>query len=117
MNNPSSTKTKDILSILLDDTNLKILKLLDGKELNIQQIALSLDIPLSSTYRKISKLERHGIIKKTKLIRKLDGSDESVYTSWIYEITINYKDNSLSFKIRQKPLQDKIVRLWQKFKR
>jgi DNA-binding transcriptional ArsR family regulator len=54
LNNPSSTKTKDILSILLDDINLKILKLLDGKELNIQQIALSLDIPLSSTYRKIS---------------------------------------------------------------
>jgi predicted transcriptional regulator len=115
LNNPSS-KTKDILSILLDDTNLKIIELLDGKELNIQQIASSLDIPLSSTYRKIGKLERYGIIKKTKVIRKLDGSEESVYTSWIYEITINYKDNTLSFKIRQKPLQDKIVRLWQKFK-
>jgi DNA-binding transcriptional ArsR family regulator len=114
LNNPSSTK--DILSILLDDTNLEILKLLDGKELNIQQIASLLDIPLSSTYRKISKLERHGIVKKTQVIRKLDGSEESAYTSWIYEITINYKDNSLSFKIRQKPLQDKIVRLWQKFK-
>ena len=114
MNNPS---TKDILSILLDDTNLKILELLDGKELNIQQIASLLDIPISSTYRKIGKLERHGIIKKTKVIRKIDGSDESFYTNWIYEITINYKDNSLSFKIRQKPLEDKIVRLWQKFKR
>jgi DNA-binding transcriptional ArsR family regulator len=91
LKNPLSTK--DILSILLDDTNLKILKLLDGKELNIQQIASLLDIPLSSTYRKTSKLERHGIIKKTKVIRKLDGSEESAYTSWIYEITINYKDS------------------------
>ena len=109
------SSTKDILSILLDETNLKILKLLDGKEQTIQQIALFLDMPLSSTYRKISKLEKHGIIKKTKVIRKLDGSDESVYTSWIYEITVNYKDNTLSFKMRQKPLQDKIVRLWQKF--
>jgi predicted transcriptional regulator len=115
LNNSSSTK--DILSILLDDTNLKILKLLDGKELNIQQIASLLELPLSSTYRKISKLDRYGIIKKTKVIRKLDGSDESIYTNWIYEITINYKDNSLSFKMRQKPLDDKIVRLWQKLKR
>ena len=115
MNNPSSTK--DILSILLDDTNLKILKLLDGKELNIQQIASLLELPLSSTYRKIGKLDRYGIIKKTKVIRKLDGSDESIYTNWVYEITINYKDNSLSFKIRQKPLDEKIVRLWQKLKR
>ena len=114
MKNPSSTK--DILSILLDDINLKIIELLDGKELNIQQFAILFDIPLSSTYRKIGKLKRYGIIKKTKVIRKLDGSDESVYTSWIYEITINYKDNSLSFKVRQKPLQDKSVRLWQKFK-
>ena len=113
MNNPS---IKDILSILLDDMNLKILKLLDGKELNIQQIALLLGIPLSSTYRKIGKLEKYGIIKKTQVIRKRDGSDESLYTSWIDHITINYKDNSLSFKIWKKQLNDKIVRLWQKFK-
>ncbi len=112
-----TSSTKDILSILLDDTNLKILELLDGKELNIQQIASLLELPLSSTYRKIVKLEIHGIIKKTKVIRKLDGSDESIYTSWIDEITINYKNNSLSFKMRQKPLDDKIVRLWQKLKR
>ncbi len=113
MNNPS---IKDILSILLDDTNLKILELLDVKELNVQQIALLLGIPLSSTYRKIGKLEKYGIIKKTKVVRKVDGSDESLYISWIYEIIINYKDNSLSFKIRKKPLNDRIVRLWQKFK-
>ncbi len=113
MNNSS---TRDILSILLDDANVKILELLDGKELNIQQIALSLGIPLSSAYRKIGRLEKHGIIKKTKVIRKLDGSDESLYTRWICEITINYRGNSLSFTIKQKPLQDKIVRLWQKFK-
>ncbi len=113
MNNLS---TKDILSILLDDTNLKILEVLDRKELNIQQIALSLDIPLSSTYRKIGNLEKYGLIKKTQIIRKVDGSDQSIYTSWILEINVNYKNNSLSFKIKKKPLKDKIVRLWQKFK-
>ena len=114
MNNPSSTK--DILSILLDETNLKILKLLDGKEQTIQQVSSLLDIPLSSTYRKIGKLEKLGLIKKTKVVRTLDGLDESVYTLWAYEIIVSYKDNSLSFKIKQKPLDDKIVRLWQKFK-
>ncbi len=113
MNNPS---TKDILSILLDDINLKILEVLDGKDLNIQQIALSLDIPLSSTYRKIGKLEKYGLIKKTQIIRKVDGSDQSLYTCWISEILIYYKNNSLSFKINKKPIKDKIVRLWQKFK-
>jgi DNA-binding transcriptional ArsR family regulator len=114
LNNHSSTK--DILSILLDESNLKILKLLDGKEQTIQQVSSLLDIPLSSTYRKIGKLEKLGLIKKTKVVRTLEGLDESVYTLWAYEITVNYKDNSLSFKIKQKPLDDKIVRLWQKFK-
>ena len=114
MNNHSSTK--DILSNLLDDANLKILKLLDGKEQTIQQVSSLLDIPLSSTYRKIGKLEKLGLIKKTKVVRTLDGLDESVYTLWAYEITVSYKDNSLSFKIKQKPLDDKIIRLWQKFK-
>ena len=114
MNNTSSTK--DLLSILLDESNIKILKLLDEKEQTIQQVSSLLDIPLSSTYRKIGKLEKLGLIKKTKVVRTLDGLDESVYTLWAYEITVSYKDNSLSFKIKQKPLDDKIVRLWQKFK-
>jgi DNA-binding transcriptional ArsR family regulator len=113
--NKNPLSTKDILSILLDDTNLKILKLLDGKEQTIQQISSLLDIPLSSTYRKIGKLEKLGLIKKTKVVRTLDGLDESVYTLWTYEIIVNYKDNFLSFKIKQKPLDDKIIRLWQKF--
>jgi DNA-binding transcriptional ArsR family regulator len=110
------SSTKDILSILLDDANLKILKLLDGKEHSIQQVSSMLDIPLSSTYRKFGKLEKHGLIKKTKVVRTLEGLDESVYTLWVYEITVSYKDNSLSFKIKQKQLDDKIIRLWQKFK-
>ena len=108
MNNLS---TKDILSILLDNANLKTLEVLDGKEINIQQIALSLGILLSSIYRKIGKLEKYGLIKKTQIIRKVDGSDQSLYIRWIYKIKINYKNNLLSFKINKKPLNDKIERL------
>jgi hypothetical protein len=75
-----------------------------------------LDLPLSSTYRKVSKLEELKIIKKTKVMRKLDGSDESFYILWAYEINISYKNNSFTFNIKQKPLDEKIIRLWQKFK-
>lgn len=56
------------------------MKTLDGSELTIQQVSTYLNIPLSSTYRKISKLEEFQIIKKTKVMRKLDGSDESFFT-------------------------------------
>jgi DNA-binding transcriptional ArsR family regulator len=107
---------KEILSVLSDDTNLKIMKLLEGKELSIQQVSSQLGIPLSSAYRKIGKMEQLQILKKTKIVRRLDGLDESFYTTWIYEINIIYKDSTFSYRIKQKSLEDKIVRLWQKFK-
>ena len=107
---------KDILSVLTDETSLNILKLLDGKEYSIQQIASLLGLPVSSTYRKINKLEQIKIIKKTKIIRKIDGTDESFYTSWIDEIQVSFKNNRVTCKIKNKPQQDKILRLWQTFK-
>ena len=104
---PSSLPPEDVLSIL---------KLLDEKEYSIQQIASNLDLPLSSTYRKVNKLEQLKIIKKTKIIRKMDGTDESFYTSWIDEVQITFKNNRITCKIKNKDHQDKIVRLWQGFK-
>ena len=113
MNNPSP---KDILLFLTDDTSLNILKLLDGKEYSIQQIASLLELPISSTYRKVNRLEQIKIIKKTKIIRKIDGTDESLYTSWIDEIQVSFKNNRITCNIKNRYQQDKIVRLWQTFK-
>jgi len=112
----SSSSPEDILSLLIDKPSLTILKLLDGKEYSIQQIASTLDLPLSSAYRKVNKLEQLKIIKKTKIVRKMDGTDESFYTSWIDEIQITLKNNIITCKVKNKDYQDKIVRLWQGFK-
>ena len=60
----SSLPPEDVLSILTDKSSLTILKLLDEKEYSIQQTASNLDLPLSSTYRKVNKLEQLKIIKK-----------------------------------------------------
>ena len=105
-----------ILSLLTDKSSLTILKVLDGKEYSIQQIAYYLDLPLSSTYRKVNKLEQLKIIKKTKIVRKTDGTDESFYTSWIDEIQIIFKNNKIICKVKNKDNHDKIVRLWQGLK-
>lgn len=113
---PFSPDPDDILSLLTDKPSLTILKLLDGKDYSIQQIASYLDIPLSSTYRKVNKLEQLNIIKKTKIVRKMDGTDESFYTAWIDEIQITLKNNKIRCKVRNKEYQDKISRLWQGFK-
>ena len=113
---PSSSSPEDILSLLIDKPSLTILKLLDGKEYSIQQIASTLDLPLSSTYRKVNMLEQLKMIKKTKIVRKTDGTDESFYTSWIDEIQIIFKNNKIICKVKNKDNHDKIVRLWQGFK-
>ena len=120
MNAPSplpSPSSEDILSLLTDKPSLSILKLLDGKEYSTQEIASNLDLPLSSTYRKVNKLEQLRVIKKTKIVRKTDGTDESFYTSWIDEIQVSFKNNKITYKIKNKEYSpDRIIRLWQGFK-
>jgi predicted transcriptional regulator len=113
LNSPSP---KDILSVLTDETSINILKLLDREEYSIQQIASLLELPISSTYRKVNRLEQIKTIKKTKIVRKIDGTNESFYTSWIDEIQVRFKNNKITCNIKNKPQQDKIVRLWQSFK-
>ena len=107
---------KDILFILSDESSLEIMNLHDKKQLSAQMISSTLNMPLSSTYRKIKKLEQLKIIKVTKVVRTLDGLDESFYTLWMKEIKISYKNHKFSINIRLLSSDEKIVRLWQKFK-
>ena len=114
MNNGSSAK--EVLSILTDEPSLDIMKLLDKRELSARNISSSLNIPISSTYKKIKRLEQFKLIRITKVVRTLDGMNESFYTLSTKQISITYKNNMFSFDIQQKAFDDKIVRLWQKFK-
>ena len=114
MNNDSTAK--EILSILTDEPSLQIMKLLDKRELSARNISSTLNIPISSTYKKMKRLEELKLIRVTKVIRTLDGMDESFYTLSIKQISVTYKNNTFSFDVQQKAFDDKIVRLWQKFK-
>jgi DNA-binding transcriptional ArsR family regulator len=114
LNNDSTAK--EILSILTDEPSLQIMKLLDKRELSARNISSTLNIPISSTYKKMKRLEELKLIRVTKVIRTLDGMDESFYTLSIKQISVTYKNDTFSFDIQQKAFDDKIVRLWQKFK-
>ena len=114
MNNDSTAK--EILSILTDEPSLQIMKLLEKRELSSRGISSTLNIPISSTYKKIKRLEQLKLIRITKVIRTLDGMDESFYTLSIKQISVTYKNDTFSYDIQQKAFDDKIVRLWQKFK-
>ena len=105
----------EILSILADKQSREIIKVLSKTEFTIQQISNLLNIPQSTAYRKIRKLEELKIVKKTKVVRTLEGLDESYYKNWTYEIVVTYRDGKLSYKLEHVKMEDKIVRLWQKF--
>lgn len=105
----------EILTILSDEQSREILKLASKTEFTILQISNTLNIPLSTAYRKIRKLEELKLIKKTKVVRTLEGLDESYYKNWTYEIIATYRDGELSYKLEHVKMEDKIIRLWQKF--
>jgi DNA-binding transcriptional ArsR family regulator len=105
----------DIIYILSDEQSKEIIKVLSKTELTIQQISSLLDIPQSSAYRKVRKLEDLKILKKTKVVRTLEGLDESYYKNWIHEIVVTFRDGVLSYTFEHVKMEDKIVRLWQKF--
>jgi len=105
----------EILSILVDKQSRKIIKLLSKTELTIQQISSLLNIPQSTAYRKTRKLEELEIVKKTKVVRTLEGLDESYYKNWTYEIVVIFREGKLSYKLEHVKMEDKIARLWQKF--
>ena len=107
--------TDEILSVLADEQSRELIKILSKTELTIQQITNLLNIPQSTTYRKVKKLEELKIVKKTKVVRTLDGLDESYYKNWTYEIVITFRDGKLSYNLEHVKMEDKIVRLWQKF--
>lgn len=107
--------TDEILSILSDKQSREIIKLVSKTDLTVQQISNLLNIPQSTAYRKIKKLEDLKIIKRIKVVRTLEGLDESYYKNWIYEIVVTYKDGELSYKLDHVKMEDKIMRLWQKF--
>ena len=104
-----------IIAILSDEQSRDIINLLSKSELTTQQVSNLLSMPTSTAYRKLRKLEEFKIIKKTKVVRTLDGLDESYYKSWTNAITITFSDGKLSYNLEHAKIEDKIVRLWQKF--
>ena len=109
------TNDDEILTVLGDEYSRKILSILAKNELNAQEISDNLDIPTSTTYRKIKNVENLGLVRKTKVVRTLEGLDESYYKSLVSGIDVKFKDGEISCKIEKFTMDEKIQRLWEKF--
>lgn len=105
----------ELLSVLADEYSRKILSTLTKNEMNAQQISDTLGIPTSTTYRKIKNLEALELVKKTKVVRTLEGLDESYYMSMVSGIEVKFKDGEVHCRVEKVPMDKKIQRLWEKF--
>ncbi len=108
------TSDDDLLSVLADEYSRKILSILTKNELNAQEISDRLGIPTSTTYRKVKNLESLGLVQKTKVIRTLEGLDESYYKSLVSGIDVKFKDGEISCILEKFSMDKKIQRLWEK---
>lgn len=109
------TNDDEILAILGDEYSRKILSVLAKNELNTQEISAKLGIPASTTYRKVKNLESLSLIKKTKIIRTIEGLDESYYKSLVSGIEVKFLDGEISCKLEKFTMEEKMQRLWEKF--
>jgi len=109
------TNDDEILSVLSDEYSRKILATLTKNELNAQEISERLGIPTSTTYRKIKSLESLELIKRTKVVRTLEGLDESYYKSLVSGIEVKFKDGEVFCNLEKFTMDKKIQRLWEKF--
>ncbi len=109
------TEDDEILSVLGDEYSRKILSVLSKNEMSAQEISDNLGIPTSTTYRKIKNLEVLGLVKKTKVVRTLEGLDESYYKSLVSGIEVKFKNGEITCKIEKFSMDQKIQRLWEKF--
>ena len=100
-----------LLIVLADDVSRTIIEILTNDELSHLQISKKLKIPQTTTYRKIKKLEELNLIKKSKVVRNLDGTEESYYTSWVSEIGIKIKDGKVFYNFEKIKLDKKIKRI------
>lgn len=105
----------DILALLSDKQNRSVITILYDGALTIRQVSTLLGMPQSTTYRKMKILEDFKIIKKTKVVRTMEGLDEAYYKSWVSEIVITFREGKISYRLERTKLEDKIVRLWQHF--
>ncbi len=109
------TNDDEILAILGDEYSRKILLILAKNEMNPLEISVNLGIPASTVYRKIKNLESLGLIKKTKIIRTLEGLDENHYKSLVSGIEVKFRDGEISCKLEKFTMDEKIQRLWEEF--
>src|ERR687891_33036 len=84
-----------LLQDIIDETTLKIISSTIDAPKNVFQICYDNKIPLSSTYRKIRKLQQEGLVSIEKIETDGKGRRVALYRSKIKSLDFNLKKESV----------------------
>ncbi len=113
----SKTSSDEILIGILGNKYCRaILSLTSDMECSAFQLCRELGIPLATVYRKLKLLEDTGLIKHVKTIIHLSGNEEKYYRCAIQDVKVSFHKGMLSVNLNLEEYNNKIVRLWQKFR-
>ena len=90
-----------LLQNIIDETTLKIISSIIDAPKNVFQICYDNKIPLSSTYRKIRKLQQGGLVSIEKIEVDGKGKRVALYRSKIKSLGFNLKKESILLQFEQ----------------
>jgi DNA-binding transcriptional ArsR family regulator len=90
-----------LLQNIIDETALKIISSTIDVPKNVFQICYDNKIPLSSTYRKIRKLQEEGLVSIEKIEVDGKGKRVALYRSNIKSLDFNLKKESVLLQFEQ----------------
>ena len=98
--NDSSTVIP-LLHDIIDEITLKIISSTIDAPKNVFQICYDNKIPLSSTYKKIRKLQQEGLVSIEKIETDGKGKRVALYRSKIKSFDFNLKKESILLQLEQ----------------
>lgn len=106
-------KEEKMLKRLADNQSRMILQFTIDKNKTAEDISNKLEIPLSTTYRKIKELKEAGLLIVEKSVITKAGEIRNLYRSTIkgVEIYLNSRPISLNITFNE-DVYDKILRAW-----
>jgi len=95
----SDVRTHDIIGILGDEYNLKILSATKDGSMSIDKMVQELDIPMISCYRRVKELEKNNLLQ-SKFIPSNSRKRKRAYSSNLKSYNIRYVNGKILTEIR-----------------
>ena len=109
---------QSVLKALSDEKSCLILSKLSDKSLSAMDLIRQENLPVSSTYRKISELEEEGLIGIDRAIVMPDGKSYNLFKSTFSDFTIQFSNGKVSLEgTPNADILDKAFNLFYSFRR